>query len=784
MNATPQPPRRRRAAAQEKALEELNRLQQEEDNSVIESQKRTDEPAQKPRVTQDWNDDFERDDYRHYHTSSKKYGRRGSGCLMIFLIVLLFTLLAVLVLGWIIFPAQREAIMNGQNPFAVAAPSAEATQMPMVWSYQTPQPEQNPYAGAQQPGVWSPDTLDVSQMQETATAEPAQDGQANPIIFSAMDDAQTVALPTMAPSELQPVEPAPEPTPEPTAEPTAEPTPEPTAEPTPEPTPDPTAEPTPEPTPDPTAEPTAEPTPVPTPEPTPEPTPTPYIASKASASELSDPALLIGSSFAVAGGSQMDGLRQDVSMGDPDSYAREDGVLTFRGGPLRQNGAFGTVSVESEQLSVVRGVRTAMLGTRTGFGYRSQPVIVKWYSNIRSMMNLEMAAKETAALKEVIFPADDGRIYFFNLDDQTYSRDPINIGLPIGVTASINPYGYPLLYVGQKENAVLDYEGVIGMRTYNLIDQSLIAFTTGLDENALSSEGAVSSSALVEAGSDTLIYSADNGLVYTVGMNTAFDLQGGKISVDPEVNAYGYSSATRGDPVGIPSSVAAYGDYVFFGDMAGIIQCVDMKTMQPVWAFDMGDSVLSNVSLEVNGDDVYLYAGDVINQTQRSGQVRLVKLDAMTGELLWECGSALRGKYASKNAKEGVYAGLMASPLVGAGDIDDLVIFNLNHIDEKGKDSTFYSVVVALDKETGEEVWREPIYVDSMSSPIALYDAAGKSYLVMGDNGGTLRLMDGFTGATISSVNLGSPISSSPAAYGNQIVVGTEAGLIYFVELQ
>ena len=60
----------------------------------------------------------------------------------------------------------------------------------------------------------------------------------------------------------------------------------------------------------------------------------------------------------------------------------------------------------------------------------------------------------------------------------------------------------------------------------------------------------------------------------------------------------------------------------------------------------------------------------------------------------------------------------------------------------------------------------------------------GKSYIVMGDDGGTLRLMDGFSGSTISALSLGSAIQASPAAYGNQIVVGTTGGMLYFVELR
>ena len=123
----------------------------------------------------------------------------------------------------------------------------------------------------------------------------------------------------------------------------------------------------------------------------------------------------------------------------------------------------------------------------------------------------------------------------------------------------------------------------------------------------------------------------------------------------------------------------------------------------------------------------------------------------------------------------------MGSPLVGEGDINDLVIFNVNQVVD-GKNA--YAVVYALDKLTGEEVWSQPLDISSISSPVALYQPDGKSYILLGDDNGTLRLMDGFTGSTINTVNLGSSIKSTPAAYGNQIVVGTEAGMIYFVTLE
>ena len=473
-----------------------------------------------------------------------------------------------------------------------------------------------------------------------------------------------------------------------------------------------------------------------------------------------------------------------ISMGDPEKYTGQGGVLTFRGGPLRQNAAYGTVDVQEEQLSVVRGVRTTKLDNAyTGFGFGSQPLIVKWYKNIREMMNIADDSKNTTAMREVIVPSDDGKIYFYDLDTMAYSRQPIDVGLPMSVTASVNPYGYPLLYVGQTEEKTSAYTGVIGMRVYNLIDQTLLDFVTSKDEAAKGQNDAVAPSSIVESYSDTLIYTAKNGLLYTVNMNTYFDLDNAEVVVDPVKTVYGYESSIRNAVQGITGGVASYGDYVYYGDDSGVLQCVDVNTMQPVWAMDLGESMMCTPALETDDDgNVYLYTGTALSRTERSAQVRLLKIDALTGEILWECQSAIKGKYASKSAAVGSYAGLMASPLVGEGDINDLVIFNVNRVELD--DKSVCAVVYALDKETGEEVWSQPLDVESMSSPIALYQKDGKSYIVMGDDGGTLRLMDGFSGSTISALSLGSAIQASPAAYGNQIVVGTTGGMLYFVELR
>ena len=212
--------------------------------------------------------------------------------------------------------------------------------------------------------------------------------------------------------------------------------------------------------------------------------------------------------------------------------------------------------------------------------------------------------------------------------------------------------------------------------------------------------------------------------------------------------------------------------------MNGSLQCVDMNTMSPVWIRDLGDSIVATPALEVEDENhVWLYIGTVINKGKKSVKAHMMKINALNGDLVWDTATEQNGLFASKTAKLGLYAGVQASPLVGEGDIDDLVVFNVNRLQIDKK--TQSAIVYALDKSTGEVIWQQILDAESVSSPIALYRKdTNTSYIVMGDDGGTLRVMDGYNGITLDSLNLGGPIQASPAAYEEHIVVGLQRGHI------
>ena len=66
-------------------------------------------------------------------------------------------------------------------------------------------------------------------------------------------------------------------------------------------------------------------------------------------------------------------------------------------------------------------------------------------------MALTDEARETVALKEVMIAGQDGKVYFYNLQDGTATRDAIDLGVPSAGGLSLATNGTPL-GVGQSHS--------------------------------------------------------------------------------------------------------------------------------------------------------------------------------------------------------------------------------------------------------------------------------------------------------------------------------------------
>ena len=471
-----------------------------------------------------------------------------------------------------------------------------------------------------------------------------------------------------------------------------------------------------------------------------------------------------------------------IHFGMPEDYTHLAGITTFRGNNFRNQAAWGTANIVEERLvvSYMLGTgqtrRTAAGGSGqevwTGVGWPGQPVIVQWDFEVQQMMNLHPSMREREGLVEVIQAAMDGYIYFFDLETGTPTRDRIFLdGEPMKGGTVIDPRGYPLLYVGQGD---LMTGGRFGYYIFSLIDGSELFFLDGNDPFAPRDWPAFDSNPLIDTVNDRMILCGENGVVYDILLNTVFDRSAGTISIDPVVSRYRFITNPHRGTYGIENSPAAFGHYLFFADNSGLIQCVDMRTLEPVWVFDAGDDTDATLVLdwEETHERLVIYTGISVDLQGPGGLARIRKLDAANGAVLWE------HAYPARHNPD-VNGGVMATPVLGQGDISDLVIFAVAKTTGVGGDG----VLVAFDRESGDIVWELVMRHYAWSSPVAVYTPDGRSYIVLADSSGAMYLIRGLTGEVVYRLQLYGTIEASPAVFGNRIIIGTRWQRIFGIEI-
>jgi len=317
--------------------------------------------------------------------------------------------------------------------------------------------------------------------------------------------------------------------------------------------------------------------------------------------------------------------------------------------------------------------------------------------------------------------------------------------------------------------------GTIGYSIYSLIDSQRLHFINGYDQFSHRRWPAFDSNPLIDAAADTLILAGENALLYSIKLNTEFDIDAGTISIDPQTVKYRYRSSRRSTSrTGFEASVAGFANYAFVADNGGLIQCIDLNTMSPVWIRDCTDDTDSTPLLDVEEDGrVYLYTGCEVDIQGTGGLAYIRKLDAKTGELMWEKSYACR-------YDENVNGGVVASPVIGKGDIDGGVIFFVAKVrSDKGG-----GLLVNFDKKTGEVIWEKYFRSYGWSSPVAVYTEEGKSYIIVCEASGIMSLVEGISGEVLTTINLNGTLEGSPAVFGNKIVMGTRNNQIIGLELK
>lgn len=453
------------------------------------------------------------------------------------------------------------------------------------------------------------------------------------------------------------------------------------------------------------------------------------------------------------------------------SYNKVDGITTFRGNNYRDSASFGNVNVTDSKLEKIWTNTIGKTDSWTGVGWNGQPVIIRWKQEDIQNMNLYKEFKTKENFVEVIYGALDSKVHFFDLETGVTTRDSISLASSIKGSVTVDPRGYPLLYVGQGINEVSGESVPMGYHIYSLITGEELLFINGRDKYAYLGWGAFDGNPLIDAESDALILPGENGIVYVVKLNTNYDRVNGNISIDPIITRYRYT--VNGSAAGMENSIAAYKNYSYFANNRGVVQCLDLNTLTPVWHFQMEDDCDATIGLEEENDSIMLYVGCEVDRRKQAAPSFVRKIDGLTGEALWEY--SCECQYDSSTN-----GGVLSSPIIGKNEISNMVIFNFSKVTTKrdGK-------MVALDKETGSVIWEKDMPYYSWSSPVAIYEETGKAYIIFGNSIGQLLLINPLTGETIYTLNTGGGnIEGSPAIFENKIVIGTRGKKIYGIEIK
>ena len=527
----------------------------------------------------------------------------------------------------------------------------------------------------------------------------------------------------------------------------------------------------------PTPEPTQEPTP------TPSPTPTPRFDTP-HAVDSSNPANWGYTTDIEVNGTVVESYQREtpIFFDYDEPYTNVNGIVTFRGDNYRSGAAYGTANVSSKTLSKAWSFEIGEMakpggsGNWSGSGWVGQPLVVCWPQSTKQIMNMYDWAKQKEGLVEGILPCLDGKVYFFDISTGEATRPTLDIGIPFKGAGALDPRGYPILYLGSGDNYPDDPSKTVRAVVYSLVDFScLYTFGAYKDSFAIRDWHAYDSSPLVDAETDTLIYPGENAILYTIKLNTQYDEQAGTLTMSPsEVVKFRYntSRSSAGSTsaekywMGYEDSAVVWGEYIYLVTNDGFMQCINLNTMELIWAQDVLDDTNASIVLEEDEANrtAYLYVGTSLHFTADEnsyGTTPLFKINAVTGEIVWRFDMNVY-------TRSGVSGGVQATAILGQNSISDLVIVPFARVPDVD-----HGYLIAVDKNTGAERWRFASDGYSWSSPVAVYDASGNAYIVTCDSVGNVYLLDGRTGTQLSKFDAERNIEASPVVYGNTIIVGT-----------
>lgn len=435
------------------------------------------------------------------------------------------------------------------------------------------------------------------------------------------------------------------------------------------------------------------------------------------------------------------------------------GVTCFRGNPQRNYMGEGPIPSGHVQVLWRYAIGRVPGGSWAGVGWTGQPILVDWPAETREHMKFN---REKGPRMEVIVGGLDGQIHFIEAGSGRASRPPIKMpyDYPIKGTITLDPRGYPVVYTGAGYPV-----GQPAYRAYDLTNRKELFNLPGKDPKAPKTWPLSDGNALIL--NDTLFHAAENGLLYRVALNSRWDAQTGRLSMQPKVEKVSLG------PAGVESSIAVWDSTGFVSDNHGGVWKFDMEaaTLKPTKFFDLGDDADATLVLDPDGN---LYGAREVDRTAGKANPTgaVIKFDQQ-GRKLW----AYTFKAASIPAGNGRAYPLNGGVLsTGALDWDNGLIFYTTAHDPTGGRGR----LIALDVKTGELKWERRLRGFAWSSPIAVggrvfaADSAGAGHVVDARTGKSL--LTDKDGNPTETINLGANAEGSPIVWKGTIFIGVRGG--------
>lgn len=353
--------------------------------------------------------------------------------------------------------------------------------------------------------------------------------------------------------------------------------------------------------------------------------------------------------------------------------------------------------------------------------------------------------KRSDGVVEVIVGTYDGGVHFINLHTGKPTRPPFMTGDIIKGTVSLDPDGFPLLYVGSRDRyyRVLSLSHVqnIGDKWDKERDVLLSVYGDIKERKGTSRDW--DGNALID--SDYMYLPGENSWFYLYKLNRGYD-ENGHVQIKPERLLFFPSWKTPtwdesliskiGDPsnklsVAIESSPTIHNGVVYFANSGGRIVGLDIESAKQgvakvVFDFWTGDDVDATLVIDEDG---MLYASVEYEIARTKSKPRklevgqLVKLNPSKPEdpIVWSLDLVK-----NKGADGGIWAtpAILKQSFTGTG-----YLYVPLHTGE----------LIGVDTSTGEIVWSIPFKRVSWSSPNIIYKN-GKANLLMIDNVGNILI--------------------------------------------